>query len=96
MFERLKLVQGLPEVTVKQGLRTVMISPINTLKVVGLVHMPRIFVGVILAGSTVFAAAFAQLIVLYRIVASSFAACVVSFLMMEHLHKGVVEEENEQ
>ena len=78
-------------VTVKEGLRTAMISPINTLKVVGLVHMPGIFVGMILAGSTVFAAASAQLVVLYMIVASSFTACVVSFFMVKHLHKGVVE-----
>jgi len=91
MFERLKPVAGQKAVTVKQGLHTAMISPINTLKVVGLVHMPGIFVGMILAGSTVFAAASAQLVVLYMIVASSFSACVVSFLMIKHLHKGVVE-----
>ncbi|WP_038246978.1 ABC transporter permease [Ghiorsea bivora] len=96
MFERVKPVEGVAVTTVKEGLRTAMISPINTLKVVGLVHMPGIFVGMILAGSTVFAAASAQLVVLYMIVASSFTACVVSFLMMQHLHKGVVEVKNEQ
>ncbi len=90
MFERLKPLQGQKEVRMKEGLHTAMISPINTLKVVGLVHMPGIFVGMVLAGSTVFAAASAQLVVLYMIVASSFTACVVSFLMVKHLHKGVV------
>lgn len=90
MFERLKPMEGVAA-TIKEGLRTAMISPMNTLKVVGLVHMPGIFVGMILAGSTVFAAASAQLVVLYMIVASSFTACVVSFLMVKHLHKGVVE-----
>ncbi|MDQ7004030.1 MAG: ABC transporter permease [Ghiorsea sp.] len=90
MYERLKPVNGQQAATVKEGLHTAMISPINTLKVVGLVHMPGIFVGMILAGSTVFAAASAQLVVLYMIVASSFTACVVSFLLVKHLHKGVV------
>lgn len=92
MYERLKPVDGMKAITVKEGLHTAMISPINTLKVVGLVHMPGIFVGMILAGSTVFAAASAQLVVLYMIVASSFTACVVSFLMVKHLSKVVVEE----
>ncbi|MDQ7001832.1 MAG: ABC transporter permease [Ghiorsea sp.] len=91
MFERLKPVEGRAATTMKEGLRTAMISPINTLKVVGLVHMPGIFVGMTLAGSTVFAAASAQLVVLYMIVASSFTACVISFLMMKHLQEGVVE-----
>jgi len=90
MYERLKPVAGAKAATLKEGLRTAMISPINTLKVVGLVHMPGIFVGMILAGSTVFAAASAQLVVLYMIVASSFTACVVSFLLVKHFHKGVV------
>ena len=94
MYERLKPAQGQKAATIKEGLHTAMISPINTLKVVGLVHMPGIFVGMILAGSTVFAAASAQLVVLYMIVASSFTACVVSFLMVKHLHKDVVESES--
>ncbi len=92
MFERLKPEAGKPAATIKAGLYTAMISPINTLKVVGLVHMPGIFVGMLLAGSSVFAAATAQLVVLYMIVASSFTACVVSFLMVKHLQKGVVEK----
>ncbi len=90
MYERLKPVGGQQAVTIKEGLHTAMISPINTLKIVGLVHMPGIFVGMVLAGSTVFVAASAQLVVLYMIVASSFTACVVSFLMVEYLHKGEV------
>jgi len=92
MFERLKPTGTDKLVTIKEGLHTAMISPINTLKVVGLVHMPGIFVGMILAGSTVFAAASAQLVVLYMIVASGFTACVVSFLMMKHLQKSIVDE----
>ncbi len=91
MFERLKPAEGSAPVTVKEGLHTAMISPINTLKVVGLVHMPGIFVGMILAGSSVFAAASAQLVVLYMIVASSLTACVVSFLMLKYLMKSVAD-----
>lgn len=91
MFERLKPIANAKPTTIKEGLHTAMISPINTLKVVGLVHMPGIFVGMILAGSTVFAAASAQLIVLYMIVASSFTACMVSFLMMKHLQKRLID-----
>ncbi len=90
MFERLRPVAEAKPATFKEGMYTAMISPINTLKVVGLVHMPGIFVGMILAGSTVFAAASAQLIVLYMIVASSFIACVVSFLMTQHLQQRLV------
>jgi len=93
MFDRLSPKDGgAAIVDVKEGLRTAMISPINTLKVVGIVHMPGIFVGMILAGSTVFAAATAQLVVLYMIVASSFAACVMSFLMIKHLQTNIVDE----
>ncbi|MDX8387292.1 MAG: ABC transporter permease [Ghiorsea sp.] len=87
MFERLKPNEKQETVTMKEGIHTAMISPINTLKVVGLIHMPGIFVGMILAGSSVFAAASAQLIVLYMIVASSFVACVLSFFMLKRLHK---------
>ena len=91
MYERLKPPElGVP-ITIKEGLHTAMISPINTLKVVGIVHMPGIFVGMLLAGSPVFAAASAQLVVLYMIVASGFTACVVSFLMMKHLQKSIAD-----
>ena len=69
------------------GLRAAMIPPIDTLRVAGLVHMPGIFVGMILAGAPAFAAASAQLVILYMIVASSFTACMVSLLMMNHLAK---------
>ena len=86
MYERMKPIEN-STVSMKEGLRAAMISPTNTLKVVGLVHMPGIFVGMILAGSTVMAAASAQLVVLYMVVASSFTACVVSFLVMKHLQK---------
>ena len=82
MFERLKSGGD-----VGSGLKTAMIPTIDTLRVVGLVHMPGIFVGMILAGAAPMAAATAQLIVLYMIVASSFTACMVSFLMMNHLRK---------
>ncbi len=69
------------------GIRTAMIPTVDTLKVVGLVHMPGIFVGMILAGSAPMAAASAQLIVLYMIVASSFTSCIVSLLMINHFGK---------
>jgi len=71
----------------EEGLRAAMIPPIDTLRVAGLVHMPGIFVGMILAGAPAFAAASAQLIILYMIVASSFTACMVSMLMMNHFAK---------
>jgi len=70
-----------------EGLRAAMIPPIDTLRVAGLVHMPGIFVGMILAGAPALAAASAQLIILYMIVASSFTACMVSMLMMNHYAK---------
>jgi len=73
-----------------ESMRTAMIPNMDTLRVVGLVHMPGIFVGMTLAGSPPLAAASAQLVVLYMIVASSFTACMVSFLMMNHLDKGRV------
>jgi putative ABC transport system permease protein len=82
MFERMSIggVAG-------DGIRTAMIPTIDTLKVVGLVHMPGIFVGMILAGSEPLAAASAQLIVLYMIVASSFTSCLLSLLMKNHFKK---------
>ena len=82
MFERIRN-QG----TAGEGMRTALIPAIDTLRVVGLVHMPGIFVGMILAGSPAMVAASAQLIVLYMIVASSFTACMVSFLMMTYFDK---------
>jgi len=69
------------------SIRTAMIPTIDTLRVAGLVHMPGIFVGMTLAGAAPLAAASAQLVVLYMIVASSFTACMISFLMMNHLNK---------
>ncbi len=82
MFERMKS-GGLAG----DGIRTAMIPTVDTLKVVGLVHMPGIFVGMILAGSPPMTAASAQLIVLYMIVASSLTSCIVSLLMMNHFDK---------
>ena len=70
------------------GLKTAMIPAIDTLRMVGLVHMPGIFVGMVLAGAPALDAAVAQLIVLYMIVTSGFIACMVSFLIMNHLNKG--------
>lgn len=82
MFERLKA-GGV----VGDGMKLAMIPTIDTLRVVGLVHMPGIFVGMVLAGAPAFEAAVAQLVVLYMIIASSFTACLVSVLMMNHLSK---------
>jgi len=82
MYERIKSGDMAGE-----GMRTAMIPTVDTLRVVGLVHMPGIFVGMVLAGSTALAAASAQLVILYMIVASSFTACMVSFLMLNHWQK---------
>jgi len=73
-----------------EGLRAAMIPPVDMLRVAGLVHMPGIFVGMVLAGAAPLAAASAQLVVLYMIVASSFMACMISFLMMNHLNKSKI------
>lgn len=70
------------------GLKTAMIPTIDTLRMVGLVHMPGIFVGMVLAGAPALDAAVAQLIVLYMIVTSSLTACLVSFLIINHQNKG--------
>ena len=83
MFERLK-----SGGQVGDGLKMAMIPTLDTLRLVGLVHMPGIFVGMILAGATATDAAVAQLTVLYMIIASSFTACLISFLCMNHLKKG--------
>lgn len=82
MYERLK-----SGAIVGEGIKTAMIPTIDTLRVVGLVHMPGIFVGMVLAGASAFDAAVAQLVVLYMVTASSFTACFVSFLLMNHLNK---------
>jgi len=82
MFERLNSGGNMGE-----GMSIALIPTIDTLRVVGLVHMPGIFVGMILAGSPAMTAASAQLVVLYMIVASSFTACMLSFLMMKHFDK---------
>ncbi len=82
MFERIR--QGGNE---GEGIRIALIPTIDTLRVVGLVHMPGIFVGMILAGSPPLQAATAQLTVLYMIVASSFTACIISFLCLNHWAK---------
>ena len=70
------------------SLKTAMIPAIDTLRMVGLVHMPGIFVGMVLAGAPALNAAVAQLVILYMIVTSSFTACLVSFLIINHLNKG--------
>ena len=72
------------------GIRTAMIPTVDTLRVVGLVHMPGIFVGMILAGAEPMAAASAQLIVLYMVVASSLTSCIVSLLMTNHFNKAEI------
>ncbi|RLL54783.1 ABC transporter permease [Mariprofundus sp. EBB-1] len=72
---------------VGEGVKIALIPNIDTLRLVGLVHMPGIFVGMVLAGATAFDAAAAQLTVLYMITASSFTACLISFLCLNHLKK---------
>ncbi len=71
----------------EDGLRLAMIPTVDTLRVVGLVHMPGIFVGMTLAGSPPLAAASAQLVVLYMVVTSSFTACMVSLAVMKRLEQ---------
>jgi len=73
------------------GIRTAMIPTVDTLRVVGLVHMPGIFVGMILAGAEPLTAASAQLVVLYMIVASSLTSCIVSLLMNNHFNKAATD-----
>ena len=84
MFERLRSGGAAGE-----NLHTAMIPSIDILRVAGLVHMPGIFVGMILAGAEPMAAASAQLIILYMIVTSSFTACMVTMLTLNHLRKRV-------
>jgi len=67
------------------SIRGALIPPVDTLRVVGLVHLPGIFVGMLLAGATPLAAASAQLVVLYMIVASTFTACVSCRFMLNRL-----------
>jgi putative ABC transport system permease protein len=86
MLERLKSGSNAGD-----GLKTAMIPTIDILRMVGLVHMPGIFVGMVLAGAPAFDAAVAQLIILYMIITSSFTACLVSFLLMNHMKKGQAE-----
>ena len=76
---------------VAEGIKTAMIPTIDTLRVVGLVHMPGIFVGMVLAGATAIDAAVAQLVVLYMVTASGFASCMVTFLLLNHVKKGQSE-----
>jgi len=73
-----------------ESIRAAMIPPIDTLKVVGLVHMPGIFVGMVIAGSTAIAAATAQLVILYMIIASGLTACCVTLLLYNHYRKAMV------
>jgi len=77
MFERMQNSDA------KAAIRTALIPPIDTLRVVGLVHMPGIFVGMVLAGSPPIAAASAQLVVLYMIITSSLTACLTSRWLLQ-------------
>jgi len=82
MFERL---QGGGQAG--DGLRTAMTPSVDTLRMVGLVHMPGIFVGMVLAGAPAIEAAAAQLVVLYMLIGSTFTACMVTLLLLNHLQK---------
>ena len=82
MFERMQRGGSAGE-----DMRIAMIPSIDTLRVAGLVHMPGIFVGMILAGAEPLTAATAQLTILYMIVASSFTACMTTLLLLNHLGK---------
>jgi len=64
-----------------------LIPSVDTLRVVGLVHLPGIFVGMLLAGASPLTAAGAQLVVLYMIVASTFTACVSCRFMLNRLEE---------
>jgi len=69
------------------GIQGALIPAVDSLRVVGLVHMPGIFVGMLLAGASPVSAAGAQLVVLYMIVASTFSACVTSWYMLNWLQQ---------
>lgn len=69
------------------GIQGALIPPVDSLRVVGLVHLPGIFVGMLLAGAAPLEAATAQLVVLYMIVASAFAACVICRHMLNRLQR---------
>jgi len=69
------------------GIQGALIPPVDSLRVVGLVHMPGIFVGMLLAGANPVAAASAQLVVLYMIVASTFSACIASWYTLNWLQQ---------
>ncbi|MDX8397897.1 MAG: ABC transporter permease [Mariprofundaceae bacterium] len=73
--------------SLQHGLHNALIPAIDSLKTVGLVHMPGVFVGMVLAGAPPLQAASTQLIILYMIVASSFAACIISFFMISYFRK---------
>ncbi|MDX8398740.1 MAG: ABC transporter permease [Gallionellaceae bacterium] len=83
MLSRMKL----PASNLGDDIRSAMIPPIDTLKVAGLVHMPGIFVGMVLAGSTALAAATAQLVILYMVIASGLTACCITLFLWNHLQK---------
>lgn len=86
LLARMKPEQG-EKMLFGEGIRAAMIPSVDTLKVVGLVHMPGIFVGMVLAGSSAMAAATAQLVVLYMVITSGFTACCVTMLMWSYLRK---------
>jgi putative ABC transport system permease protein len=69
------------------SIKGALIPPMDSLRVVGLVHLPGIFVGMLLAGASPLAAASAQLVVLYMIVASTFTACVSCRFMLNRLQR---------
>ncbi|MDQ6965208.1 MAG: ABC transporter permease [Mariprofundales bacterium] len=72
---------------VGEGITMAMIPTIDTLRMVGVVHMPGIFIGMVLAGASALDAAVAQLIVLYMVISSSLTACLIAFLTLNHLKK---------
>ncbi len=80
MFDRMQRGQD-----ATAGIQGALIPPVDSLRVVGLVHLPGIFVGMLLAGAAPLEAAGAQLVVLYMIVASAFAACVTCRHMLNRL-----------
>lgn len=82
MFERIQ--QG---DTAGKSIRLALSPSMDMLQTAGFVHMPGIFVGMLLAGSPPIQAASAQLTVFYMIITSSLASCIISFLCLNHWHK---------
>ena len=67
--------------SLRHSVRSAMIPTITTLKTVGLVHLPGVMAGFIIAGGSPVVAVKYQLVVMYMIVGATGIACFVSVLL---------------